>query len=303
MSAQGTQKRAGLIPKMIVDVNGVPKKVWVRPEDLDGKQSNPKLRNLKPVLDQRLTEGLKHMKKGKAQDALHHTDEEKIRASERGYGTASLREAAERKFERDFGIPLKDAPPVELSDGELYDYLSRGVTVEHAHEFARFGIDPELAHPHLDAEYVFVSSTKVAKMDLKNQKLSDSPARQEELDDIKRTVHSLQEMGIDPYVAASCIANGLRTTHLNDKSRNLKDIIETSAQHNVESDRFKAIPVRPTFKTGLQGKLQEWGERGRRRAWSGTKRWARQARRRVTRNVTRRISRFLKLVFLPWKTR
>lgn len=306
MSTQSTKPRPGLVPKMIVDVNGVPKTVWVRPEDLNSK-SDEKLRNLKPVINQRFEEGLKHLKTGERLGSLRHTSEEKRKSSERGYGTDNLRSAAERKFERDFGVPMSEAPPVELSDDELYDYLSRGVTVEQAHEFARFDLGPESAHPKIDPEYAFVSDPKVAHIDLKNQEESDSPVRRGELDDIRKTARSLQNGGVDPYVAAQCISNGLRMEHINDKTKDFKDMVEVSAEHNVESDKFKSIHPSPEDHRGIREKAKAWGDKMRHKAWMGTKRYVTRTRRRIMRRIgrkmRRRISRILKTIFLPWKTR
>jgi len=307
MATQSTQKRPGLVPKMTVDVNGVPKKVWVRPEEFDGPKQNAKLRDLNPVLNQRFTEGLSNMKSGEKKSSLNHTSEEKRKSSERGYGSEALRKAAARKFERDFGMKLEDAPPVEMSDDELYEYLARGISVEQAHEFARFDIGPEFTHPKLDAEYAFVSDPKVAKLDLHNQEESDSPVRKAELDDIKKTARTLQEMDVDPYVAAQCMSNGLRMEHLKDKSRDLKEIIEVSAENNVASEKFKNIQERPEPIRGIGGHIKNWMHKQRKRAWRSTKSWARRTRRRIVRRIGRRISRrfsrIMKTIFIPWKTR
>lgn len=307
MSTQSTRQRPGLVPKMIVDVNGTPKKVWVRPEDLLGGKSDEKLRNLKPVINQRFTEGMNNLKNGEKNGSLHHTSDEKQKSSERGYGTEALRSAAERKFERDFGVPLSQAETFELSDDALYDYLARGVSVEQAHEFARFDLGPESAHPKIDAEYAYVSNPKVARVDLRKQEESDSPARKAELEDISKTARTLQSMDIDPYVAAQCIAHGLRMEHLKDKSHNIKEVIEVSAEHNVASDRFKHIQPSPEDTRGIGGKIRKFGRDTRKKAWRGTKRWATRTRRRIMRRagmkMRRRISRIFKAIFVPWKTR
>lgn len=307
MSTQSTRQRPGLVPKMIVDVNGTPKKVWVRPEDLNGSKRDEALRDLKPVINQRFTEGMKNLKSDEKVRSLRHTKEEKEKSSDRGYGTEALRGAAERKFERDFGFPLSQAESFELSDDALYDYLARGVTVEQAHEFARFDLGPESAHPKIDPEYAFVSGPKVSRIDMRKQEESDSPTRKAELEDISKTARALQNLGIDPYVAARCIANGLRKEHLNDKSRNLKEVVEVSAEYNVASERFKSIQPSPHEFQGIRGTVGKWARKARGMAWRGTKRWARRTRRRIlggiSRRFRRRVSRTFKMIFVPWKTR
>lgn len=307
MSTQSTRQRPGLVPKNIVDVNGVPKTVWVRPEDLDGAKPDAKLRDIKPVINQRFAEGMNHLKTGERIGSLRHTAEEKQKSSERGYGTKGLRTAVENKFETDFGIPLSQAESFELNDDALYDYLARGVSAEQAHEFARFDLGPESAHPKIDAEYAYVSDPKVARIDMRNQENSDSPVRKAELEDISRTVRTLQNMGVDPYVAAQCIANGLRREHLDDKTRNVKEVIEVSAENNVASDKFKSIQPSPEDVGSIGGKIKQWARKTRATAWRGTKRYATRTRRRITRRIgmkmRRRMSRILKTIFVPWKTR
>lgn len=303
MSTQSTHQRPGLVPKMTVDVNGNPKKVWVRPEEMDGPRPDATLSDLKPIIKKRLAEGLTHLRTGERQGSLRHTAEEKETASERGYGSDSLRDAAARKFERDFGVSMKAAPAVELGDDQLYDYLSRGLSVEQAHEFARFGIEPHLTHPKLDAEYAFIAGPKVLKADLKNQEATDSSLRASELKDIKQTARSLENLGVDPYVAAQCLSNGLRMEHLKDRSRDINETVEMSAKNNVESEAFRSYQGKPGTIGGAKEKLKEWNGRARRAMWRGTKRWARRRARRIYNRIQRRISRILKVTFLPWKTR
>lgn len=301
MSSPKTQPRIGLVPKTITDVNGNTKTVWVRPEE--ATQQDSSLAGLKPVIKTRVAEGLTHLRIGERQGSLRHTPEEKERASERGYGSDKLREAAARKFERDFGVSMKDAPPVALTNDQLYDYVARGVSVEHAYEFARFGVEPHLTHPKLDAEYAFIAGRKVAKADLRKQEASDSPIRSEELKDIRKTARVLQDLEVDPHVAAQCLANGLRMKHLRNGNHDLKETVEMSAKNNVESEKFQSFQEQPGSVGGLKREMRDIGFRMRRAMWRMTKRWAMRRYRRIYNGITRRISRMLRITFLPWKTR
>lgn len=312
MVRPSAQSREGLIPRLIVDVNGNPKRVWVRPDDESYAAKNP-IHEYAPQIRNQMEEDIKvptHDRIGERQGSLRDTREEKTRAFERGYGSDRLHAAAARKFEADFGVSVDNAPDYDLTNEQLYDYIARGLSMEKAQEFAFFGIEPHLTHPKLDAEYSFVAGPKVTKIDLRKQMESDSHLRKEEFKDIKTTARFLQDMEVEPAVAAQCLANGLRMKHLKDKTREIRDTIKLSHQHNVESDAFEneSEKLRNSGPTPAQGNgFQRWakeqGVRARRAVWRGVKRWARTRMRRIYNGVRRRIFRFLKLAFLPWKTR
>lgn len=300
-----THPNSKLIPKVIVDVNNNIKTVWVKPEHADEET----LRNLAPTLENlNLNEdGLRKDTIGQNQGSLLHTKEERFRSAERKYGSDALAEAAAIKFEAAFGVSIENAPPVELDDERLYDYVAQGVSAEQAYEFKRFGIDPEDAHPKLDAEYTFVSQPRVAKMDLKNQRASDSGLRRSELANIKVTARLLQQSGIPAEVASKCIANGLRKEHVKNKHHSLEDIVRESYTNNVESQEFKDFLAKSPEGEGAAAHPESWFTRQRKKAGRRIRRamWrsVRRRGRRLYNNIARRISRFFKLAFLPWKTR
>lgn len=312
MVRPNTQTRQGLVPRVIVDVNGNRKTVWVRPDDTSYAANNP-IHHFRPEIKKQIEEDAMaptHAPVGEKQGSLRHTREEKAQAFERGYGSDKLRAAAEAKFERDFGVPIADAPDYDLTSEQLYDYIARGLTYQQAEEFAHFGIEPHLTHPKLDAEYAFVSGPKVTKIDLRNQTASDSYLRKQELREISKTARVLQDQGVSPEVAAKCIENGLRSKHLDGKIRDPKDTIKLSYEHNVESPEFAAAAEKlkveepPAVRDSrVKRWVKEQGRRARRAAWRGTKRWARRRVRRIYNGVHRRITRLLKITFLPWKTR
>lgn len=308
MPRQSAEPREGLIPKVITDVNGNTKTVWVRPDVYDSYAEDNDFNRVPPIRKrQQEEEELKpmHTPVGEKQGSLRHTREEKARAFERGYGSDRLRAAAESRFLSEFGVPMSEAPPVVLSNEQLYDYIARGLTIEQAQEFAEFGIEPHLTHPKADAEYAFVAGPKVAKIDLKYQQASDSYLRRKELGDIHRTARGLQDMEVDPEIAAKCIANGLRSSHINNKKWDVKKVIEASSVHNVESKEFQEAvkEQRPGLRDGAKRKVREMGVRARRAVWRGTKRWVRRRARRIYNSISRRFARLLRRTFLPWKTR
>jgi hypothetical protein len=301
-----THPNSKLIPKVIVDVNNNIKTVWVKPEHADEET----LRNLAPTLENaNLNEdGLRRDTIGQNQGSLLHTKEERARSAERKYGSDALSEAAAIKFEAAFGVSIEDAPPVELDDERLYDYVAQGLSAEQAYEFKRFGIDPEDTHPKLDAEYTFVSQPRVAAMDLKNQRSSDSGLRKAEMANIKATARLLQQAGIPAENAAFAIANGLRKEHVkNDKNHSVEEVVDAACAWNVESEDFKKFTVERPEGEGGKAHPESWisrqskkaGVRIRRAMWRSVRRRGR----RLYNNVARRISRFFKLAFLPWKTR
>jgi hypothetical protein len=285
----------------------------VRPDDRSYSANNP-INSIRPEIKKQLDEdaaAMSHTPVGERQGSLRHTREEKARAFERGYGSDRLRAAAESKFEREFGVSMADAPDYELTNEQLYDYLARGLSFEQAQEFAHFGIEPHLTHPKLDAEYAFVAGPKVTKLDLRNQTSSDSHLRREELKSIAKTARTLQELEwVSPQTAAKCIENGLRVSHLNDKSLDTRQIIDLASKYNVDSDEYEAAAEKLKVAeppAARDSRLKQWakeqGIRARRAAWRGTKRWARRRARRIYNGVMRRWYRLLKVTFLPWKTR
>lgn len=299
-----THSNSKLIPKVIVDVNNNTKTVWVKPEHADEATLN----NLPPTLiNHNLDEdGLRKDVIGQNQGSLLHTKEERTRSAERKYGSDALGEAAATKFIAQFGVDINDAPPVELDAERMYDYLAEGLTVEQAHEFKRFGIEPQESHPKIDPEYAFVSHPRVAKLDLQNQKTSDSGLRKQELRDIKVTARALQQSEVPPEVASRCLANGLRKEHMKHKHHSLDDIVRMSHEHNVQSPEFKSFMEKtpddaaaPHPESWLSRQRRSMGIRLRRALWRSVRRRGR----RLYNNVARRVSRFFKLAFLPWKTR
>lgn len=301
-----THTNSKLIPKIIIDVNNNIKTVWVKPEHADERT----LQNLAPTLEnfQLNEDGLRKDTFGQNQASLLHTKEERTRSAERKYGSDALGEAAAIKFEAAFGVSIDDAPPVELDDERLYDYIAKGLSVDQAHEFKRFGIEPEDAHPKLDPEYTFVSQPRVAKADLKNQRDSDSGLRKIEQEKIKRTARLLQEAGVPAEDAAGAIANGLRNDHIKkDKNHSVEEVVDAACAWNVESDDFKKFAAERPEGEGGAAHPESWFSRQRKKAGVRIRRamWrsVRRRGRRLYNNVARRISRFFKLAFLPWKTR
>lgn len=302
MRASTSHKNPHLIPKVTVDVNGYAKTVWVKPDEAGSGTLN----DLPPVMPDFNHHGERVNRIGPAQGSLFTTKEERILSAERGYGTEKLSEAAQEKFHMTFGCAIEDAPPVELSDERMYDYIAKGLNPGQAREYARYGIEHNFAHPKLDAEYAFVSGPKVAKIDLAEQKAFDSHLRKKEFLNINITARALQMEEIAPEVAADAIANGLRKEHLNTAKtgKSIEDVVAVAATHNVESQEFKDFMAQPNEEAP---KPKAWASRMAERAGIRIRRaMVRSLRRRGRRlynAVARRWTRFLKLAFLPWKTR
>lgn len=296
---QETAPREGLVPKQITDVNGHPKTVWVRPEDLKPARS-ASFADLKPVLRRNLEENIRDLRgRGGPRSTMADTPLESSRRQQRGYGGDELGKAAARRFEAEYGVPFAEASAPRLTDERIYDYLSSGVTnLDQAAQFAAYGIEPHLTHPKMDPQYTFMLGSKGAAAERRQQVQSDPQARKRELRDIIQTARFLQERGVPGRTAAACLENGLRMKHLRDPRIDPSEAVRVSAKHKPDSPQFRAMA-----REDRASRAEDYGKRLRAEVGGHMKIWARRLFRRVLNRVRRRVRRILRKSFLPWEYR